>query len=305
MDDFTTEGKRSLSVAQRRIDKHLMPFFGGRRLASITRDDVTRYVAHRQKQGIERTQDGEDGHPKTVRVSDVSNAEINRELQHLKRIFSLAIQGGRIGQRPHIPRLREDKRPHRVFEQEQMASVLRHLDESLRPLMQVGCITGWRVQSELLPLEWRQVDFAGGEIRLDRGTTKNGEGRVFPMTAALRQMLTAQQKAHRKLKEAGHIVPYVFWRMVAEGRGGPKKPQPIVRFDKAWKLACRAAGCPGRIPHDMRRTAVRNLVRAGVPQTVAMKMTGHKTDSVFRRYDIVSPGDLRDAAARLDAVGGA
>jgi integrase len=67
-------------------------------------------------------------------------------------------------------------------------------------------------------------------------------------------------------------------------------------------VACEQAGCPGRIPHDLRRTAVRNLVRAGVPQTIAMKLTGHKTDSVFRRYDIVSPDDLRVAGDRLDAV---
>ena len=71
-------------------------------------------------------------------------------------------------------------------------------------------------------------------------------------------------------------------------------------FNKAWRRARIAAGCPGRIPHDFRRTAVRNLVRAGVPERVAMQLTGHKTRAVFERYNIVSPGDLRDAAQRLD-----
>jgi len=91
----------------------------------------------------------------------------------------------------------------------------------------------------------------------------------------------------------------VFFRMVAEERGGEKKPQPITSFIKAFKAACRKAGCPGRIPHDFRRTAVRNLERAGVPRSHAMKLTGHKTESVFRRYSIVSSQDLRDAAERL------
>jgi hypothetical protein len=77
---------------------------------------------------------------------------------------------------------------------------------------------------------------------------------------------------------------------------------PIRTFQKPWRAACVAAGCPGRIPNDLRRTAVRNLVRAGVPETVAMKLTGHKTRSVFMRYDITSANDLRAAARLLDGV---
>lgn len=73
-------------------------------------------------------------------------------------------------------------------------------------------------------------------------------------------------------------------------------------LNKAWKAACSAAGCPVRIPHDMRRSAVRNLVRAGITERVAMTMIGHKTRSVFERYNITSPGDLRDTARLLDVA---
>jgi integrase len=96
----------------------------------------------------------------------------------------------------------------------------------------------------------------------------------------------------------------VFFRRVAKGRRGPTAPKRITRFDKAWKAACRAAGCPGRIPHDLRRTAVRNMVRRGVPERVAMTLSGHKTRSIFERYNIVSPGDLRSAADRLSNLTG-
>jgi integrase len=90
--------------------------------------------------------------------------------------------------------------------------------------------------------------------------------------------------------------------MVAKGRGGEKEPRAIRAFTKAWQTACTEGGCPARIPHDLRRTAVRNMVRAGVPERVAMKLTGHKTRSVFRAVNIVSDGDLNVAATRLSGL---
>ena len=183
-----------------------------------------------------------------------------------------------------------------------MQSVMRHLSDELRPVVEFAWITGWRVADEVLPMEWRRVDFKAGDVRLDVGSTKNGDARVFPMTTDFRRLLEAQHAKHLQLKQAGVIAPWVFWRMVAEERGGEKKPKPIQSFKRAWTLACRAAGVPGRHLHDLRRTAVRNLDRAGISRTVAMKLVGHRTEEIYNRYNITSDGDRRDAARKLDAA---
>ena len=129
---------------------------------------------------------------------------------------------------------------------------------------------------------------------------------MFPFTAELRRILEEQWRlADRLRREKGLIARYVFFHLVEmkDGTLGKKSGARITAsgFDKAWRRARQKAGCPGRIPHDFRRTAVRNLEQAGVPRSVAMKLTGHKTEAVYRRYAIVSPGDLRTAARRLDA----
>jgi integrase len=215
----------------------------------------------------------------------------------LKRMCTLAAQAGKLLARPYIPLLKEHNVRKGFFEPEQFLSVTQHLPAHMRPIVEFARITGWRTPSEILPLEWRHVDLKAGEVRLDAGTTKNGEARVFPLTTELRRILEGQRKAATALHASNTIVRYVFCYTQGQQAG-----QRITEsgFNKAWRKARLAAGCPGRIPHDFRRTAVRNLVRAGVPERVAMQLTGHKTRAVFERYNIVSPGDLRDAAQRLD-----
>jgi integrase len=277
LNDYRVNGKRSLDDLEIRLEKHVTPFFGHRKATQIRTAEVRAYVVHRQAEGAK-------------------NGTINRELTAIKRAFSLGIQAGRIHAKPHIEMLREGKARTGFFEREQLAAVLPLLRSHNRGPARFAYVTGWR-KEEILSLQWRQVDFGAGEVRLDAGTTKNEEGRVFPFTAELRELLEAQRaKADALKKDKAIITPWVFF-VEEKGR---RKGRRIAGFKRNWKSACTAAGVPARIFHDFRRTAVRNLVRAGVPERVAMQMTGHKTRSVFERYNIVSPGDLSDAARKLD-----
>ncbi len=269
--DYKVNNKRSLVDAERRIVKHLMPFFQFCRASALTTKDVQRYTAERQ-------------------AAEATNGSINRELSLLRRAFNLGRQGGTVMHAPHVPMLNEPPPRSGFFERERFEAVCRHLSDDLRAVVRFAYVTGWRVPSEVLPLQWRLVDFEAGCVRLDPGPTKNGDGRLFPFIPELRSLLEAQrERTHQIEREQGRIVPHVFHRDGA----------PILWFRDTWKNACAAAGCPDRIVHDFRRTAVRNLVRAGIPERVAMQMTGHKTRSVFERYNIVSEGDLREAAEKL------
>jgi integrase len=250
---------------------HLRPVFDVRRAVHVTTADVMTYITQRQAAGAK-------------------NATINRELAALKRAYALGLAAERIHRAPRFRMLQEDNVRQGFFEREQMVAVRAGLPDYLRGLITVAYVTGWRIQSELLPLQWRQVDFAAGTLRLEPGTTKNREGRVFVMTAELQATLEAQRAATEVLqRRRGLIIPWVFHR-----RG-----KPIGGFRKAWAKACAQVGVPGRIPHDLRRSAVRNLERAGVPRSVAMKMVGHKTEAIYRRYAIVDEAMLREGAERL------
>jgi integrase len=176
---------------------------------------------------------------------------------------------------------------------------LKALERPLHPHSPTACApllpsTPTSDRSEILPLQWRQIDFKAGVVTLGVGSTKNRDRRTFPMTPELRAMLEAQRATTDVLqKKIGAIVPWVFHRT--------KRGRPLKSFTKSWRKACRAPGHPARIPHDFRRTAVRNLERAGVPRSTAMAMVGHRTESVYRRYAIVDEVMFREGAAKPEA----
>jgi len=271
-DDFLNEyranNRKSFIWAKRRIDQHLMQFFGGFRVAHITTDHVRAYTAKRQEEGA-------------------SNGSINRELAALKRMVNLAARmtPPKIARVPYIPMLKENNVRKGFFEHKEYLSLRRELPKYLKPVLTFGYFTGAR-ESEILRLNWYQVDLDAHTVHLEPGSTKNDQPRTIPLTGELLETLRTQKAIRDKQFPD---CEYVFCR------AGKR----IGNFQRAWKSACTRAGITGKLFHDLRRSAVRNMVRAGVPERVAMAISGHKTRSVFDRYNIVAERDLHDAARRL------
>lgn len=228
VNDCIANQRRSLDSVQRRIDKHLSPFFRGRRLAAITTADVRAYVAKRKADVIVT------GTVERQKMRPVSNAEINNELKVLSRMFSLAFEAAKVVYVPKVPKLAEHNARKGFFEPDQFAAVCAHLPAFLRPLVTFMYLTGCRI-SEVRTLEWRQIDWQAGEVRLEPDTTKNDEGRVFPFTVELRDLLDRQRLERDALRQTGQMVPWVFWRMRGTrgsrtGRRATHRPTPIRDF---------------------------------------------------------------------------
>ena len=147
------------------------------------------------------------------------------------------------------------------------------------------------MHSEILSRRPQHLDLINGWLRLDPGETKNKEGRNFPLTGRLREVIASQAAKNAALEAASGT--RVGWLFNREG-------EPIRDYRRAWKTACARAGISGRIPHDFRRTAVRNLEMAGVHRSAAQKLVGHKSEAIYRRYAIVDQAMLTEAAKKLD-----
>ena len=268
LNDYKANGRRSLNAAEQRVRKHLRPFFGHKKAHEITSVDVQAVIIHRKEQ-------------------KASNGEIGRELAALKRMFNIAKNTEKITKKPYIPTLSEGNVRQGFFERREFEIVLARLPDYLRPPILFAYQVGWRLRSEVFPLTWAQVDLETGTVRLEVGTTKSGEGRTIYLPEALREVIEVQWQDHIERYPA---CSYVFHR-----RG-----KPIKCLYEAWRKACREAGVSDKIPHDFRRTAVRNMVRAGIPERVAMQISGHKTRAIFDRYHIVADSDLMEAARKME-----
>jgi integrase len=274
VDDYKANGRRSLDRAEQAC-VHLRLFFGADSKArDVSGDLITKYQAQRLEERAK---------PSTV----------NYELAMLRRAFHLAARAGKVAARPEFSMLHVSNSRAGFFERDQHQAVLPHLADYLRPVAIAAYETGWRTKSELLTRQWRHVDLANGWLRLEPGEGKTEQPRTFPLTTGLRAMLEAQRAHVSEIERAkGQIVPWIF--VHSDG-------SRVKDFRYAWAKACRAAGVPGRLVHDFRRTAVRNLERAGVPRSSAMAMTGHKTEAVYRRYAITGSAMLQEAAEKLNA----
>jgi integrase len=241
-------------------------------------------------------------------------ATINRETQLLGQALRLAVRRGNFARVPEIRRLREDNARQGFFEAAEYEVMVAHLPAHLRDLAAFAYLTGWR-RGEILTLTWADVDRDSGIIRLRPENSKNRRGRVLAIEGELVPLLEQRWQA-RVVKDSQGIQHVVEWVFHRRGR-------PIVDFRKAWAAACAKAGfarpklddtgspvldskgqpvmVPTKLVHDFRRTAARNLVRAGVPERVAMAVTGHLTRSMFDRYNIVAEDDLRSAMQRTAA----
>ncbi len=274
LNDYLINQKKAIRNVRdyvKRLEKH----FGGFKAVQITTDRIREYVAVRLTEETQLDQ-------------PPSNATLNRELSALKRMFNIAKKDGKVTVTPHVPMLAEKNVRKGFFDHFTYIRLQKVLPDRLKPVVSLAYRTGMR-HGEVLSLTWDQVDFNARVIRLEPHTTKNDSPRIVPMGPELHDELLAQ----RQLRDQSFpFCKHVFFSH-STGR-------PIRDFRAAWKSACKKVGLKGSLFHDLRRCGVRNLVRAGVPERVAMAISGHKTRSVFDRYNIVNEDDIRAAGDAVD-----
>jgi integrase len=257
-----------LTVKVESVLKPLRKRFGTWRAVDLTSDAIGKYIEELR--------------------AEYSNATVNRRTQILGQAFKVAIRSKQLSQQPFIPRLSEiGNERSGFFETADFEAVVGKLPEYLRDFCRFGFVTGWR-KGSIESLRWSDVGEDVIYLRAENSKTRKAE--TLPLDGELREIVDRRRAAAviREKDKETRFAEYVFHR----------NGEPIGDFRKAWATACQEANVDHRLFHDLRRTASRNMISAGVPQAVAMKITGHRTDSMFRRYAIVNEEQKREALAK-------
>ena len=265
LQDYHVRQFRSVSTARGRV-AHLTAFFGrDARADALTTYQIRQYQRAR-------------------RAAGAATGTINRETSALHRMGTLAVHWGWLDTVPGFPdRLRENPPRQGFFEHPEYLAVRAHLPAPWQDILDLAYYSGWR-KNEILGLTWDEIDAAGGVIRLSPARSKTLVGRILPISPPIAEALA------RRRDRRDPVSPLVFHH-----RDGI----PVRRWRTAWRTACQSAGVPTRFLHDCRRTAARNLIRASVPERVAMLLTGHRSRAIFDRYNIIDEQELLDAGAQL------
>ena len=239
-EDYQTTGKRSIDDLRWRVEKHLRPHFDKIKAVQFGSLQIKRYIDNRRKQSA-------------------AYATINRELAILQRGFSLALATDPplITRAPHFPKLHVDNARAGFLEHSQYIALRQALPDQLKCLLVMGYHVGCRL-GEMRKLKWDQVDLKTKEIRLTSKQTKGKRGRVIPIWGEMAHWLEIQYEMRGDCQNVFH------WH-----------GKPIGAHVKGWRTACRSAGVPNLLPHDLRRSAVRNMERAGIPRKLAMEISGY------------------------------
>ncbi|MGA9155317.1 MAG: site-specific integrase [Candidatus Sulfotelmatobacter sp.] len=285
LDNYVERGNRSLKTTadgEESINglKQLDDFFGygpnnpGLPVRTITTETGRKFTRQRLAEGV-------------------GTAMINRSLACLRRMLRIAQEEGRIH---FVPKIRLQKEPPArkgFLEMEKFNQLLRLLPTHLRPLITLLYYCGVRV-GEALQIEWPQVDLEAQLIMLAEHQTKNAEARTVPLPSVLVMMLAAIEPKRGKVFSDTNLRTEWQKACAACGLGTRTLVKPEDEDSFPWYKY------EGLIVHDLRRSAVRNLVNSGVPERVAMKISGHKTRAVFDRYHIVSTDDVTKAMRRVE-----
>jgi site-specific recombinase XerD len=280
LDDLEADYKIRKVKALPSFKSHLAPMraaFGHRLARAITSAEVDRYIEAR-------------------REAKKADATINRETQLLGQAFKLAMrrEPPKISGAPTIRHLRENNARQVFVENGDFEAIVAGLPAYLQDMFRFARLVAWR-KGEFASLPWTQVDRHGKGLRLL--DSKNGHGRFLALPDGAWTIIERRWAAREYSREGGTtaLSTLVFHR---HGRR-------ITDYRKAWATACEAAGLQagrkvegGLVPHDLRRTGVRSMRRAGVAETVAMAISGHRTRAVFDRYNITDERDLQDAVAK-------